>query len=174
VALIEGLPPEGATEPQNIFMVEYTLGNGQKHSVGGGLTAQQREAMRIDEILKLRASGAGQVVASKPSAFGMGDYTIRFTLGDGTSVDVNTHYPVGTGAERAAIFAETRQLKAAGAFSVSTAHAVATGKVMAILHYTLADGRQVGLMEEVPANRLGADGKTVLTPETAAGPALKK
>jgi len=170
VGLMEVPPPNGTTKPLTIFNIEYTLSNGQKSGMSGAPSPQQRANLRIDEILALRNNGGGQIVSSKPSELGLGRYTIRFTLADNTAVDLETQFPPGTSAERAAIFAEISQLKAARSFSVTQAVSGPNGKVWGILHYTLADGRQVGFTDEVPADMVGPDGRSVLTTEVQPHP----
>jgi hypothetical protein len=82
---------------------------------------------------------------------------------------LKANYPPGTRAERGAIFVETRQLKAAHRFSVEGASSNPDGSVWGVLRYTLADGRQVGIAEQVPPDMVTPDGKSVITTETDQG-----
>lgn len=165
IGLMEGVTLDG-DHPDTSFRVEYTLNSGKTVPVGGDVTRLQRRNMRIDEILKLRDSGAGQIVSSQPSSLGLGRYTIRFTLSDGTDVDLETYYPPGTREEREQIYTETRELKAAGQFTVEQAHSDPQGEAWGRLRYKLADGRTVGITEQVPSDVITADGKQVITFET--------
>ena len=86
-----------------------------------------------------------------PSPYGLGFYTIRFALPDRT-VDLTTWYPPAPRAERDAIFAETRALKADLLFTVQEASVNPDDPrqgVLGRLRYTLADGRSVGILERV-------------------------
>ena len=128
--------------------------------------AKQAENMRVDEIMRLRDSGAGEVVSFRNHPIGLGRYTIRFALSDGQTVDLEAYYPPGTRQAREAIFAETRRLKAEKRCSVRSASAGPDGRVFASLRYKLADGRTVGITEpEIPADWISSDGKFLMTPE---------
>ncbi len=173
VGLLEGPAIEGV--PGGVtYLVAYTLGDGQVTTVGAAeLTEQQAANMRIDEIMELRDSGAGEVSAHQETPIGLGNYTVRLTLADGTTVDLTTWYPPGTRRERQAIFAETRQLKDALRFTVDgafqAAEESATG-VWGLLRYELADGRTVGIIEPVPAAIVSEDGTGVVMPDSDAVP----
>jgi glycerol-3-phosphate dehydrogenase len=145
----------------------YTLANGQTTRVGSGdLSAPQRANMRIDEILRLRDAGAGEIVSQAESPLGLGRYTIRFTLSDGETVDLHTQYPPSTRRQREAIFAETRDLKTKGRFTVHKPQVVPGSGVWGILQYTLADGRAVSHYEQVPTDLITSDGRHIVTPGT--------
>jgi GAF domain-containing protein len=99
--------------------------------------------------------------------FGLGFYTIRFTLSDGATVDVGAYYPPSTLAEREAIFRELRKLKSQLCFEVIRAWADASnaaGQVWGRLRYTLADGRAVGTTERIPPEVVSEDGRCVILP----------
>lgn len=149
-----------------VFMVEYTLAGGKKITLGSPKPERPLNGVNVDELLQLRDSGAGELISSKPFPIGLGLYIIRFTLSNGTSIDLQTYYPPGARAEREAIVAETRQLKAAGRFTVDDANSQPDGGVWGTLRYTLADGRQVGITEQVPSEALAPDGKSVITTES--------
>ena len=173
VGLMEAVRPDDQ-DFETSFQVEYTLASGKKSVAGGGLTPEQRKKLRADEVVALWDSGAGEVISSEPFHIGLGRYTIRFTLADGTQIDLQTNYPPGTHRERQRIFTETRQLKAARQFTVELATAVPGHEIFGVLRYTLADGRQVGITEQVPADVVSTDGKQVITYEPQSGPATKR
>ena len=152
-----------------IYNVEYTLSNGQQTSVGGSLSPKQRENMRVDEIMGLRDAGAGDIVAQCEFPIGLDSYTLRFTLSDGETVDLQTYYPPSTRAERETIFGETRALKARLEFTVLNASLLVENPdygVWGVLQYTLADGRTVGITEGIPNEVISPDGTLVVVPET--------
>ncbi len=150
------------------FMVEYTLSDGSTQSVGQEVfTPKQKVNMRADEILALRDAGAGVTVSERPGILGLGSYTIRFTLSDGKTVDLETNYPPGIRQDREKIFAETRELKKQLHFAVEDPRGT-NGNVWGILHYALADGRTVGITDQVPREALTADGKQVALPASEA------
>ena len=166
IGLMENASPFGGT--MTIYMIEYTLSNGEINRVGsGGPTGKQAENMRLDEITKLRDSGAGEIVSEEPSSTGMGRYVIRFTLSDGETIDLTTAYPPSTREERTRIFAEMWQLKQQRRFNVlnpwHTPEAPEEG-VWGILQYTLSDGRTVGTVEHLPAELISEDGQFVVLP----------
>lgn len=72
-------------------------------------------------------------------------------------------------AERGQIIAETQQLKTAWLFTVlkpwRTVERPVDG-VWGLLRYTLADGRMVGITEQVPADVISEDGTEIVQPET--------
>jgi hypothetical protein len=152
------------------FMVEYTLSDGTTVTVGQGIPAPKQKAnMRVEEIMALRDAGAGVIISERPSAIGLGQYTIRFTLSDGQTVDLTTYFPPGTRQERERIFAETRELKQQLRFAVDDPRGPnSSGDIWGLLHYTLADGRTVGITEKVPKEALTPDGKQVAVPESEA------
>jgi hypothetical protein len=160
-----GLPQLRGSERMRItYLIEYTLGSGTKISVGdGGPNPAQRENMRLDEIERLRDGGAGETLSEKEFPIGLGLFTLRFTLSDGQTVDISTNYPPGTRAEREAIFDEVAQLKQARQFTVLTAERLPNGQVYGTLRYTLADGRTVGIVGEVPPDVISADGDYIST-----------
>lgn len=164
--LIEGLGPDGKYFV--VYRIEYMLSNGEVQKVSSiPYPGKQAENMRVDGIMQLRDSGAGEVISFKDLPIGLGQYTIRFTLSDGQTVDLETYYPPGTRQEREAIFAETRQLKQQKQFSVYNAFAGPGGRVAAVLRYKLADGRTVGMTElDIPADWVSPDGKYLITPES--------
>jgi hypothetical protein len=148
-----------------VYVVEYTLSDGRTRSVGGDLTERQARNMRIGDLMELRDSGSGQIVSRTDSSIGLGNYILRFTLPDGQDLDLMTRYPPGPRKDREAIFTETRALKKALQFTVlqPNRHTSASpSKVWAILRYTLADGRTVGISEQVPPEIISADGKSLL------------
>jgi hypothetical protein len=150
-----------------IYIVKYTLSDGETRHIGENRpTGDQAANMRIDEIMELRDSGAGEVVSETPSDLGLGRYTIRFTLSDGETIDLMTYYPPGTREEREAITAEALQLWKERRFSVLNAHASShpDGRVCGVLRYTLADGRCVGLTGMIPPDVITEDGKYVVMP----------
>ena len=153
--------PSGTT-----YYVEYTLSDGRQLPLGQGRPeGLQAENMRINEIEKLLADGAGEVIQHHEAPIGMGFYTIRFTLADGETADVMTYYPPGPRSERDAIFAETRQLRANLDFELF--NPANNGEaVWAMLQYTLADGRKVGIVEEVPPEVMSEDGTQVILPRS--------
>src|SRR3989304_5548172 len=106
-----------------IYIIEYTQSNGAKNRVASGRPdGLQAENLRIDEIMELRDAGAGRVIEHYPFLIGMGKYTIRFTLSDGATVDLQTFFPPSTGDERERIFEEMRELKASLRFTVLLAY----------------------------------------------------
>jgi hypothetical protein len=169
VGLMEG--PSFMDSPQRAgFLVEYTLSSGTTETVGhGALEPKQKTALRTEEILALRDAGAGEIISQTPGPVGLGNYVIRFTLPDGQTVDLKTNYPPGTRQEREAIFAETRELKKQLRFAVEHPRGgQPDGKIWGLLHYTLADGRTVGISEAVPTEALTPDGKHVAVPQSEA------
>jgi hypothetical protein len=164
--------PGSAGQPyMTTYSMEYTLSAGDtiraEENDFDSARAACAQTLPLDEIARLRDAGAGTIVAREESPFGLGDFTIRFTLSDGRALNVQTHYPPGTRAERDAIFAETRRLKSELRFAVLDPRSTPSGRVFAVLRYTLADGRVVGVVENVPAEALSADRSEVLLP---AGP----
>lgn len=112
-------------------------------------------------------AGAGDVIVESPSPMGLGRYTIRFTLA-GRTVDLQTWYPPGTREEREAIFVETRRLKADLRFAVNQASVSVENPeegVVGTLRYTLADGRTVSIVEQIPADAVTPDGTFVVVPD---------
>ena len=166
VGLIESPGWTGVSE--TTYRIEYTQSNGEKSTVGSGRPAgKQAENMRIDEIMRLRDAGAGEIVDQGPFPIGLGKYTIRFTLSDGQTVDLETFYPPGTRDEREQIFAEMRELKAALRFAVRSAYVYLANPetgVWGTLQYTLADGRVVGAAEQLPPEVISEDGTQVVIP----------
>jgi hypothetical protein len=151
-----------------VYMIEYTLSSGEITRVGSGPpSGKQAENMRINEIMKLRDSGAGEILSERPSPSGMGLYVIRFTLSDGETIDLTTTYPPSTREERDKIFAEMWQLKQQRRFNVlnpwHTSDAPEEG-VWGILQYTLSDGRIVGTVERLPDELISEDGQFVVLP----------
>jgi hypothetical protein len=145
--------------------------HGSTETAGQGvLSPKQKVNMRADELMALRDAGAGEVITEDSSLLGTGKYTIRFTLSDGQKVDLETYYPVGTRQDREKIFAETRELKKQLRFAVDDPRGpLSGGDIWAILHYTMADGRTVGIAEPVLKEALTPDGKHVL-PTLSEGP----
>ncbi len=165
--LFEGPHPDGSSRHFTSFGIEYTLADGTVERVGQGmLTDKQKANVRVDEILALRDAGAGEIISQQPWRTGLGQYTVRFTLSDGRTVDVVVNYPPGTREEREAIFAETRELKRQLRFVVDKPDKNAEGDVWGVLRYTLADGREVGIVEQVPAEAVTPDGNHVAVPES--------
>ncbi|MHC4441395.1 MAG: hypothetical protein ACYTF1_07195 [Planctomycetota bacterium] len=150
------------------YFIEYTLSNGEIRKMSSSRpTGKQAKNMRIDEILQLRDSGAGEIISQSEYYKGLGLYTIRFSLPDSQTVDLETWYPPSTREEREAIFAETRSLKEQKRFSVHKAIARPDGQVFGVLHYKLADGRKVGIVEhEIPSDLVSSDGKYIVMPKT--------
>ena len=109
-------------------------------------------------VAVLRDAGACQVLSQKPSRKGLGKYTIRFTLSDGQTIDLTTTYPPGTRQEREKIFAETRERSSSASRSKSLKAVRLPGDTCGLLRYTLADGRTVGITEQVPKEVLTPDG----------------
>ena len=165
LALLEG--PHGSIS-QTIYVTEYELSDGQTFTVAssGKPRGKQAENMRIDEVEQLRDAGAGTVISQREPGVGLGMYTIRFTLADGHTVDLETEYPPATRQERQAIFAETRRLKKELRFSVHRPTLQADGRIPATLGYELADGRVVGIREQVPRELISADGKYLVLPHS--------
>ena len=170
VGLIES--PGFAGFAHTIYLIEYTQSTGEKSVVGSGApSGQQAENMRLDEIMQLRDAGEGEIVHQRPLPIGMGKYTLRFTLSDGVIVELETYFPPTTRAERDAIFAEMRTLKAAHRFSVLNAMfdpANALAGVWGTLQYELADGRVVGATEQIPPELISEDGTQVVMPDELA------
>lgn len=171
VGLIEGPPPAGVTGPIfTTYLMEYTLADGETTVIGSGMpTGQQAANLRMSELARLRDAGAGEVISQRPFPIGLAQYVLRFTLSDGQTVDLQTNYPPGTAEERERIFAETRQLKAALQFTVLNASRTVERPrdgVWGILRYTLADGRIVGMTEQVPQDVVSEDRTEVVQPET--------
>jgi hypothetical protein len=166
--LFEGPNPDGSSSQWTSFNVEYTLADGRTRTVGeGGLSTKQKASMRVDEILKLRDAGAGEIVSQSQFPIGLGKYIVRFTLSDGQTVDLVLNYPPGTRQEREKIFAETRALKQQLRFkAVDSPSTNPDGSVWGLLHYTLSDGRVVGIVEEVPKGAITPDGTHVAVPAT--------
>lgn len=170
VGLMEA-PDYGGAGSEPGYRIAYTLSNGEVDTVGGGeLTEKQAANMRIEEIRRLRDSGAGEVISRKDWPIGLGHYTIRFTLSDGQTVDLTAWYPPGTRQEREAIFAETRELKAQLRFTVDEAYGIEEYPeqgTWGLLRYTLSDGRTVGIIERIPDEVVSPDGTQVEVPDTA-------
>jgi hypothetical protein len=164
--------PGSASEPyMTTYSMEYTLSGGdtiraEENDFDSAQVACAR-TLPLDEIARLRDAGAGTIIAREESPFGLGDFTIRFALSDGRALNVQTHYPPGTRAERDAIFAETRRLRSELRFAVLDPRSTPSGRVFAVLRYALADGRVVGIVENVPDEAVSADRSKVLLP---AGP----
>ena len=157
-------------------MIEYVLSDGSIKTAGaGGLTDLQTTNMRIDEILELRDSGAGAIIDERSSDIGLGRYLIRFTLADGSTIDLQTNYPPGTRAEREAIFAEARELRRKRDLTVLDPTVdVETGRAWGIVRFTLADGRAVGLVGDVPSDMLTADSTHVVTTTGGTAPPARE
>lgn len=166
VGLLEG--PGWAGISHTVYSIEYTRSDGTTNLVGSGRpTGAQAENMRLDEIMELRDSGAGEIIDYQPSPLGMGKYMIRFTLSDGETVDLQTYFPPSTRHEREAIFAEMRSLKADLRFSAQRPFrnpANPLAGVWGILQYQLADGRTVGAVEQIPPAMISEDGTQVIVP----------
>lgn len=167
VGLYEGPGIEPGEPVSTNYSVEYTLRNGQTTTVGQGLQGKQAANLRIDEIMKLRDAGEGQLICQRRFPMGLGLYKIRFTLSDGSTVDLKANYPPGPRQEREAIFAETRQLKDERRFTVLNPSAGAKGQLWGTLRYKLVDGRTVGIIEQVPPDMVTPDGKHVMVSENA-------
>jgi hypothetical protein len=149
------------------YVIEYRLSDGTYESVGSSRpTGLQAANMRIDEIEQLRDAGHGQLLLTEDFPIGLGRFKIRFTLSNGEVVDLVTNYPPGTRQEREAIFAETRSLKQARQFSVLDASRDPRGRTFGILRYRLADGRVVGVSEDVPQEVVSSNGKMTVVAET--------
>jgi len=152
-----------------IYQIEYTQSNGAKNIVGSGRpVGLQAENLRIDEIMQLRDAGAGRVIEHYPFLIGMGKYTIRLTLSDGATVDLQTFFPPSTSDERERIFEEMRELKASLRFTVLDAHWDSANPMMGVwgnLRYELADGRIVGATEQLPLEVISEDGTQVVMPD---------
>jgi hypothetical protein len=168
VALLEGPGYTDDMLMHTVYCVEYTLHDGQTRQIGMGEPAgRQAENLRIAEIKQLRDAGAGEVVEHRDGPFGLGHYTIRFTLSDGATVDVKAYYPPSTLAEREAIFRELRELRSRLCFEVISANGDASappGQVWGRLRYMLADGRTVGTIERIPPEVVSEDGRFVIMP----------
>lgn len=162
----QGIPGVPGAEVIHITcIIEYTLSNGEKTIMGQQPTPAQVAKMRLDEIMKLWDAGEGEIVSKAEFPLGLGRYVIRFTLGDGQTVVVRTLFPPGPRAEREAIFAEAKMLKQARRFTLDEpVTRTPDGRVTGTLRYNLADGRVVGVVEEVPADVISPDGKYVVTP----------
>lgn len=167
VRIFEGFAEVPDPAPtQTSFCVAYKLSSGVTKMVGEGqLTEKQASNIHLDEILKLRDAGAGELISQRPGSIGLGEYKIRFTLSDGSTADVKTNYPPAPRAERDAIFAETRKLKEQRQFAVRNASSPAQPNALmfGILRYKLADGRMVGIVESVPPDMITPDGKNVVS-----------
>ncbi len=149
------------------YVIEYRLSDGTCQSMSSGRpSGLQAKNMRIDEIDQLRDAGQGQLIASEDFPIGLGRFNIRFTLSDGKTVDLVTNYPPGTRQERETIFAETRTLKRECQFKVDNASRDSHGRVHGLLQYKLADGRVVGITEDLPEGVISPDGKGVVVGET--------
>ncbi|UCC29840.1 MAG: hypothetical protein JSU86_16745 [Phycisphaerales bacterium] len=149
------------------YDVEYTLASGETMNMGeGALSSAQKATVRVDEIQRLRDNGAGEIISQSESDVGLGRFTIRFTLPDGQTVDLQTSYPPGTRQERTAIFAETRELRAQRRFTVSNARGDPESGVWGVFLYTLSDGRAVGHRERVPSDMISSDGAHIVIPGT--------
>jgi hypothetical protein len=125
--------------------------------------------MRIEEIMYLRDAGAGEIITQDEFPIGLGSYTLRFTLSDGRTVDLQTNYPPAPRTDREAIFLETRALKKQLKFFVQNAsrnNSNPKAAVWGILQYKLADGRTVGISERVPTEVISSDGRNVTNTET--------
>lgn len=147
------------------YDVEYTLASGETMNMGeGALGRAQKANMRADEIQRLRDNGAGEIISQSESDIGLGRFTIRFTLSDGQTVDLQTSYPPGTRQERTAIFAETRELRAQRRFTVSNARGDPESGVWGVFLYTLSDGRSVGHFEQVFSDMISSDGAHIVIP----------
>ncbi|MHC4218249.1 MAG: hypothetical protein ACYSU7_07295 [Planctomycetota bacterium] len=150
-----------------IYSIRYSLKDGSSAIVATGVpTELQALNLGIDEIQRSRDAGAGRVIAQSPSPHGLGAYLIRFAL-PGRTVDLETWYPPGPRADRDAIFAETRKLKADLLFTVEEAEISVDHPgegVRGRLRYTLADGRTVGIVEQVPDELITPDGAYVIGP----------
>jgi len=170
--LIESTQQDG-TGYSVIYLIDYALSDGSVEQAGSGrLTSKQARNMRIDEILKFRDAGAGEVIDARASDLGLGRFLIRFTLSDGSMVDLTTQYPPGTRTQREAIFAEALELRRRRDFAVLLPHRDATtGTVTGVMKFTLADGRTVGLVGSVPTDMLTPDGKHVATLDSEPSPA---
>lgn len=175
VGLIES--PGWAGETHTVYLVEYTQSDGTKSVVGGDRpTGKQAENMRIDEIMRLRDAGEGEIIEQHPFPIGMGQYIIRLTLSDSETIDLKTFYPPSTREEREQTFAEMRELKAALRFTVLDAcfdKANPEAGVWGNLQYTLADGRVVGATEPLPPQVISEDGTQVVMPDVAAPIAIQ-
>jgi len=167
VGILEGPSPDGAGQ-FTVYDIEYTLANGETTGASSNQPTERQVAnMRIDEIMRLRDAGGGEVISQKPLRLGLGSYTLRFTLSDGEQVDLYAWFPPSTREEREAIFAETRALKKELRFTVldpcRTVNNPEAG-VWGTLCYTLADGRTVSFPERVPPEIVSADGTQVAIP----------
>jgi hypothetical protein len=160
-----------------IYRIVYTLTNGETHRVGSGRpTGRQAENMRIDEIMELRDAGLGEIVEEGAFPIGLGRYTIRFTLSDGETIDLQTMFPPSTREEREHIFAEMGRLKAQLHFTVLDPYVYPENPergVWGLLRYTLADGRTVGATERVPSEAISEDGTHVVLPDLKAPVAIE-
>ena len=167
---------EGMTS-STTYMIEYTLDSGATISVGSSRpTGKQAENMRIDEIMNLRDAGAGEIISEQPFEIGLGYYTVRLTLSDGQTVDLQTFYPPSTLEERERIFAEIGELKKQLRFAVQNPfvdQADPQAGVWGLLLYTLADGRTVGATGPVPQEAISKDGTHVVLPDLEAPIAIQ-
>ncbi|MBN2561413.1 MAG: hypothetical protein JXQ75_10835 [Phycisphaerae bacterium] len=171
--LIEGPGFSDGETSHTTYQILYTLSSGETREVGGSRpTGKQAENMRIDEIMRLRDAGAGEIVEERPFPIGLGSYVIRFTLSDGETIDLRTGFPPSTREERARIFAEMRKLKEQLRFTVLNPRADAWG-VWGLLRYRLADGRVVGATERVPPEAISEDGTHVVLPDLEAPIAIE-
>jgi len=152
-----------------VYQVEYTLTNSKTSRVGGNtLTEKQAQNMRITEIMKLRDAGAGTIIIQKEFPIGLGLYTLRFTLSDGQTIDLQTYYPPAPRKDRDAIFTETRALKKQLKFFILDADRIGTtakDPVYGTIRYKLSDGRSVGIKEQIPVQLISPDGQYVINPE---------
>jgi hypothetical protein len=119
--------------------------------------------MRIDEIEQLRDAGLGKVVGCGRDPERPGLYSVRYTLSDGKTVDIDTTCPPCTRHQREAMFAEVRQLKKAFRFSVSQP-VRKRESVFGYLRYNLSNGRTLELYDRLPREAISADGKYVVVP----------
>jgi hypothetical protein len=165
VKLLEGPPFDGLPATMSTtFVIEYQLSSGETLSVGDSSPSPaQRPRMRLDEVIALRDAGADEVVSQSEGGLGLGQYTVRFTLSDGQTVELETWYPPGPRIEREALFAETRALKRDRQFVALDAVRRPDGGVFGRLCYTLADGRMPVIAEEIPADVITPDGQYVTT-----------
>lgn len=153
------------------YLIQYALSSGEVRQVGSSaLSGAQAENMRLEQITALRDAGEGEVLSEKNSRIGMGRYVIRFTLSDGEIIDLDTVYPPGTRQERQRIFSELWQLKNALEFAVVEPYRVPDDPVRGvwgILRYTLADGRVVRSIEQIPEDLISEDGQYVILADGA-------
>ncbi len=171
IGLSEGPGWDGSVSNTG-YRIEYTLASGETQSIGSSKpTGKQAQNMQIDEIIQLRDAGEGEIVSQDefPKRVGLGRYTIRFTLSDGRTIDLETCYPPSTKQQREAIFAETRELREKLDFSVRHARRDPSdpqARVWGVLQYELSDGRTVGVSQTIPPELISPDGKHVVMPGT--------